>query len=60
MPNPHLDDITPVALLDAVKTLSPKGRAELLSYLRAAALQLSPEDGETMARIADLLELLLG
>ncbi len=60
MPHPHLDDITPDALMDAVNSLSPKGRAELLSFLRAAALQVSPEDGETMARIADLLELLLG
>lgn len=55
-----MDDITPGTLFDAVKSLSPMGRAELLAYLRATAVQLSPEDGETMARIADILEPLLG
>ncbi len=62
MPNPKLpkmDDITPETLFDAVKSLSPKGRSELLAYLRTTALQLPREDGETMARIADILELLL-
>jgi hypothetical protein len=62
MPNPKLpsmDDITPETLFDAVKSLSPKGRSELLTYLRTIALQLPREDGETMARIADILELLL-
>jgi hypothetical protein len=62
MPNPKLpnmDDITPETLFDAVKSLSPKGRSELLAFLRATAIQLPPEDGETMARIADILELLL-
>jgi len=54
-----MDDITPDTLFDAVKSLSPRGRAELLSYLRATAIQGAPEDGETMARIADILELLL-
>ncbi len=53
-----MDDITPDTLFDALRALSPRGRAELLGYLRATALQLSPEDGEAMARIADVLELL--
>lgn len=60
MTNPTMDDITPDTLFDAVKSLSPAGRAELLSFLRATAIQLPPQDGETMARIADILELLLG
>jgi|GEM_PF-1380027 len=55
----HMDDITPNTLFDAVKSLSPRGRGELLAFLRATAIQLPPEDGETMARIADILELLL-
>ena len=59
MPKSKMDDITPETLFDAVKSLSPRGRAELLSYLRATAIELAPEDGETMARIADILELLL-
>jgi hypothetical protein len=59
MPKSQMDDITPDTLFDAVKSLSPRGRAELLSYLRATAIQVAPEDGETMARIADILELLL-
>ena len=60
MTKPNMDDITPDTLIDAVKSQPPAGRAELLAFLRATALQLSPEDGETMARIADVLELLLG
>ena len=60
MTKPAMDDITPDTLFDAVKSLSPVGRAELLSFLRATAIELPPEDGETMARIADTLELLLG
>jgi len=59
MPKPSMDDITPDTLFDAVKSLSPAGRAELLSFLRRTAIQLPTEDGETMARIADILELLL-
>ncbi len=59
MPKTKMDDITPDTLFDAVKSLSPRCRAELLSYLRATAFQGQPEDGETMARIADILELLL-
>ncbi len=55
-----MEDITPDTLFDAVKSLSPAGRAELLSFLRVTAIRLPPEDGETMARIADILELLLG
>jgi len=54
-----MDDITPDILFDTVKSLSPAGRAELLSFLRTSAIQLPAEDGETMARIADILELLL-
>jgi hypothetical protein len=54
-----MDDITPETLFDAVKSLSPKGRSELLAFLRATALQHPRQDGETMARIADILELLL-
>ncbi len=63
MPNPNLpsmDDITPDTLFDAVKSLSPRGRSKLLAFLRTTAIQLPPEDGEIMARIADILELLLG
>ena len=60
MAKPNMDDITPETLFDAVKSLSPRGRAELLTFLRTSALQLPPEDGETMARTADILELLLG
>ena len=56
----NMNDITPNTLFDAVKSLSPGGRAELLVFLRASAIQLPSEDGETMARIADILELLLG
>lgn len=59
MMKPNMDDITPGTLFDAVKSLSPAGRAELLAFLRTTALQVPPEDGETMARIADILELLL-
>lgn len=55
-----MHDITPDTLFDAVKSLSHRGRNELLSYLRTTGIQLPPEDGETMARIADILELLLG
>jgi hypothetical protein len=54
-----MDDITPETLFDAVKSLSPRGRSELLAFLRTTALQLPRQDGETMARIADILELLL-
>jgi hypothetical protein len=60
MTKPNMHDITPDTLFDAVKSLSPGGRAELLVFLRASAIQLPSEDGETMARIADILELLLG
>lgn len=60
MAKPNMEDITPDTLFDAVKSLSPAGRRELLTFLRASALQLAPEDGETMAHIADILELLLG
>ena len=60
MRKPEMNDITPGTLFDAVKSLSPRGRAELLSFLRASAIQPPPEDGETMARIADILDLLLG
>jgi len=60
MAKPNMDDITPDTLFEAVKLLSPQGRAELLAFLRTTALQLPPKDGETMARIADILELLLG
>jgi acyl carrier protein len=60
MRKPNMDDITPDTLFEAVKSLSSAGRAELLVFLRATAIQLPPEDGETMARIADILELLLG
>ncbi len=59
MMKPNMDDITPDTLFDAVKSMSPAGRAELLAFLRTTALQVPPEDGETMARIADILELLL-
>lgn len=59
MIKPTMDDITPDTLFDAVKSLSPAGRAELLSFLRTTALRLPRQDGETMARIADILELLL-
>ena len=62
MPNPKLpsmDDITPDTLFDAVKSLSPRCRSELLAFLRTTAHQLPLEDGEIMARIADILELLL-
>jgi hypothetical protein len=57
---PDMQDIIPETFLDAVKALSPGGRDDLLAYLRTSAIQLSPADGEIMARIADVLELLLG
>ena len=59
MMKPKMDDITPDTLFEAVKSLSPSGRTELLAFLRASAIQLSPEDGETMVRVADILDLLL-
>ncbi|MFI5339463.1 MAG: hypothetical protein ACHQ7N_06465 [Candidatus Methylomirabilales bacterium] len=43
MMKPNMDDITPDTLFDAVKSLSPAGRAELLAFLRAVAIQLPPE-----------------
>lgn len=55
-----MDDITPDAFFDLVKSLSPKGREELMSLLRTAALQVTPTDGDVLARMADLLEMLLG
>ncbi len=55
-----MDDITPDTFFDLVKSLSPKGRDELLTLLRTAALQGSPADGDVLARMADVLEMLLG
>jgi hypothetical protein len=60
MPESKMDEITPETLFEAVKSVSANGHAEFLSYLRAAAIQMPPEDGEVMARMADILELLLG
>jgi hypothetical protein len=60
MTKPKTDDITPDTLFEAVRLLPPQGGAELLAFLRTTALQFPPDDGETMARIADILELLLG
>lgn len=55
-----MDEIAPETLLDLIKSLSPKGRAELLTLLRSTALQMSPTDGDALARMADAVEMLLG
>ena len=55
MPLSKMDDITPETLFDAVKSLSPKGRAELMSYLRATAIELDPESTDPAANRARLL-----
>lgn len=55
-----MDDITPHTFFDLVKSLSPKGRGELMGLLRTTALQVSPADGDVLARMADVLEMLLG
>jgi hypothetical protein len=60
MGKPSTDETTRDTLFDAAKPFSPTGRAKLLSCLRATAIQLPPQDGETMARIADILQLLPG
>ena len=47
-------------LIEAIQALSPRGRQELLGWLRSGSFELSPEDSHTLVRIADLLEMLLG
>lgn len=46
-------------LVEILQTLSPEARKELVAFLRSGSLRGSPEDGHTLARVADLLEMLL-
>ncbi|MBI3988833.1 MAG: hypothetical protein HY347_04370 [candidate division NC10 bacterium] len=55
----HRDDIHPEALVRALRALSPQGRKELIVFLRSGTLPVSPEDSHALARLADLLEILL-
>lgn len=60
-PNPTGRDVIDLeALIEAIQALSPRGRQELLRWLRSGALEFSPEDSHALVRIADLLEMLLG
>ena len=53
------DDVDLDALLDALKSLSLEGRRSLIAWLRDRAMQEPPDDGNALARLADLLEMLL-
>ena len=53
------DDVDLDALLDALKSLSLEGRRSLITWLRDRAMQEPPDDGNALARLADVLEMLL-
>lgn len=53
------DDVDLDALLDALKSLSLEGRRSLIGWLRDRAMQEPPDDGNALARLADVLEMLL-
>ncbi|MGH7407885.1 MAG: hypothetical protein ACREKF_07760 [Candidatus Methylomirabilales bacterium] len=52
-------DVDLDALIDALKSLSLEGRRSLIAWLRGRAMQAPPDDGHAMARLADLLEMML-
>jgi hypothetical protein len=60
MTKSNIDDISPDTLFDAVKLLPSAGRAELRGFFPHHRPPSAPEDGEILARIADIPELLLG
>jgi hypothetical protein len=42
-----MDGFAPDTFFDAVKSFSPAGPAELLTFFLATAIQISPQDGRT-------------